>query len=191
MRPRPALIVLSVLLLNVGLVVFLRAFLNRHTVYPTPETESAFLKNYAPRSVVEPFESKQFNSQWWDHETAEAGKGFATHQGAFQGKVAIRPEKWMSLMTALSDDVSTQLLRDGAQILSESGDPRGGFQFDYKLGKSYGAVAISPLKIYRSPQVQEGCVQAVVDIAFIEKWFPKEPGMITVKLNIDMHRPFN
>jgi hypothetical protein len=30
-------------------------------------------------------------------------------------------------------------------------------------------------------------VQAVVDIAFIEKWFPKEPGMITVKLKIDMH----
>src|ERR1700733_8415701 len=125
MRPRPASIVLWMLLLSVGLVFFLRAFLNRHTVYPTPETESAFLKNYAPRSVVAPFESKQFTSRGRAHQTPQPRRGFATHQGPFQGKVAIRPEKWMSLVTALSDDVSTQLLRDGAQILRESCEPRG------------------------------------------------------------------
>jgi hypothetical protein len=189
MKPRPALIALSVLLLSVGLVVFIRAFLNRHTVYPTHETESAFLKNYAPRSAVEPFESKQFNSQWFYQESAAAGKGFATRQAAFHGKVAIKPAKWMSLMTALNNDVSIQLLRDGAQILSATGDPRDGFHFDYKLGKSYGAVTISPLETDRNPQVPEGCVQAVVDVALSEKWFPKEPGIITVKLSSDMHRP--
>lgn len=187
MKPRPALIALSVLLLSV--VVFLRAFLNRHTVYPTRETESAFLKNYAPRSAVEPFESKQFNSQWFYRESAAAGEGFATHQGAFHGKVAIKPEKWMSLMTALNNDVSTQLLRDGARILSATGDPRNGFHFDYRLGRSYGAVTISPLEINRSPQIPEGSVQAVVDVALSEQWFPKEPGIITVKLSSGIHRP--
>jgi len=189
MKARPVFVALSVLLLSVSVVVFLRALLNRHTVYPTQETESAFLKSYAPRSVVEAFESKQFNSQWLHHESAAAGEGFATHQGAFQGKAAIRPEKWMSLMTALSDDVSSQLLRDGAQVLGETGDPRDGFRFGYKLGKCYGALTISPLEIDRSPQVPEGCVQVVVDIALIEKWFPKESGMITVRISGDMHQP--
>jgi len=35
----------------------------------------------------------------------------------------------------------------GAQILSQSGDSRDGFHFDYKLGNSFGSLKISPLAI--------------------------------------------
>src|SRR5580658_5131118 len=109
MKARPVFVVLSIPLLIVIIFVSPRAFQDQHLVYPTPETESVFLKNYSPRSVVEPFESKQFNSQWLDHESDAAGEGFASHDGAFWGTIAIRPENWMSLMTALNNDASTQL----------------------------------------------------------------------------------
>jgi hypothetical protein len=30
----------------------------------------------------------------------------------------------------------------------------------------------------------EGTVAVVLDVALVEKWFPKEPGLITVKVDI-------
>ena len=93
-------------------------------------------------------------------------------------------------MTALSSDVSAQLLRFGAQILSQSGDPRSGFHFDYKLGKSVGTVTISPLApstVYRGAPLPTGTMGFTVEIKVAEKWFPKEPGMIQAKLGSSLH----
>ena len=181
MRSHPILIALSVLL-TFCIVVSVLLVQHRRIVYPDRETESAFLKNYAPQSAAEPFDSHQLNSLWSHYQSDAAGVGFATHSGGFQRKFAIRSEQWVSLMTALSDDVSTQLSRDGAQILAKTGDPRAGFHFDYKLGRSYGALTISPLEATTNPQLPEGTVAVVLDIALVEKWFPKEPGMITLKI---------
>lgn len=196
MRSHPILVALSVFVLIICIAISVLAFLHQRTVYPDPETEIAFLKNYAPQSVAEPFDSQQFNSQWAHHQSDAAREGFAIHEGGFQGTFAVRPEQFVSLMTALSNEVSTQLSRDGAQILTQTGDPHGGFHFDYKLGKSYGTLTISPLKIYENSQLPEwnrsslkrtGTVVVVLDIDLIEKWFPKEPGMITIKINTDRH----
>jgi len=50
---------LCVLLLAIcGAVVVPVIWDRLHTLYPTPETESAFLKNYAPNRVIEPFEEQ-------------------------------------------------------------------------------------------------------------------------------------
>jgi len=117
MKSHPIVVALSVSLLTICIAVSVLALLHRRTVYPGPETQSAFLKNYAPRDVVEPFDSHQLNSQWSHHQSDAAGEGFATHEGGFQGKFAIRPEQWVSLMTALSDDASTQLSREGGRFL--------------------------------------------------------------------------
>jgi hypothetical protein len=194
MRSQPILFKLSVFLLTICVAASVLALLHRPIVYAGPETESAFLRNYDPQSVAEAFDSHQFPSHWSHPQSHAAGEAFATHQGRFQRKFAIRPEQWVSLMTALSDDVSTQLSRDGAQILTRTGDPRSGFHFDYKLGKSYGALTISPLEIYENSQSpawnrtlkRTGTVVVVLNVAFVEKWFPKEPGMITVKVT-DRH----
>jgi hypothetical protein len=84
-------------------------------------------------------------------------------------------------MTALSDDVSAQLLLNGAQILNRSGDPQSGFHFDYKLGKSIGSLTISPLAItspsliHRGIPLPEGTVDVTARIQLQEMWFPKEP----------------
>ena len=39
----------------------------------------------------------------------------------------------MSLMDALQDEVRSQLVGSGAQILGRSGDARDGFHFEYNL----------------------------------------------------------
>ena len=59
-------------------------------------------------------------------------------------------------MGALGDDVSAQLLSNGAQILSRSGDPRSGFYFDYRLGKSVGSVTIFPFATTPADSVHRG-----------------------------------
>jgi hypothetical protein len=83
-------------------------------------------------------------------------------------------------MTALNNDVYQQLLLNGAQILSRSGDPRHGFHYDYKLGKSIGSLMISPLTtpspspLHRKYSLPNGTVDVRGHIEKREMWFPKE-----------------
>lgn len=92
-------------------------------------------------------------------------------------------------MNALSDDVSAQLAQNHAQILSQSGDPRDGFHFEYKLGKSIGTLTISPLSInshiWRATPLREGLVDVTARIEQTETWFPKTPDTIVVRVNDD------
>jgi hypothetical protein len=92
-------------------------------------------------------------------------------------------------MNALSDDVLAQLAQNHAQILNQSGDPRAGFHFEYKLGKSIGTLTISPLSInshiWRATPLRPGLLDVTVRIEQTERWFPKEPGTITLRVNDD------
>ena len=101
-------------------------------------------------------------------------------------------QKWMPLMNALRDDAAVQLVGNGAQILSQSGDSRDGFHFDYKLGNSFGSLKISPLAISSPPPHQgaplpEGTVDVTAHIELTEKWFPKEPGTIRIAITTSIH----
>ena len=98
----------------------------------------------------------------------------------------------MPLMDALRDDVAAQLVGNEARILSQIGEARAGFHSDYKLGKTVGAVTITPLQLtlveptrllgHRMPL--PNCMVGVhTSIEVAEKWFPKEPGLIQVSVN--------
>jgi hypothetical protein len=93
--------------------------------------------------------------------------------------VVLRPEKWMPLMNALRDDVLQQLADNGAEVFSQTGDPRLGFHFDYRVGKSFGSLTIAPLAINplirRNMSLPEGMMDVTVKIEQTERWFPKEP----------------
>jgi hypothetical protein len=189
MKSHPILVGLSILLLAVCVDVAPGIWNKLHTLYPTPETESAFLKNYTPKSVIERFEADMGSSSM-HHSGGGAGREFVTHSGGFQWFFAMRSEKWMPLMNALRDDVSAQLVGNGAQILSQSGGARDGFHFEYKLGKSIGTLTISPLQktslIHRATPLCKGLVDVTARIEQTETWFPKEPGTITVSVNDDL-----
>jgi len=92
-------------------------------------------------------------------------------------------------MNALRDDVSLQLVANGAQILRQSGNPQDGFHFDYRLGRSLGTLTISPLRtdslIHRVTPLSKGLVDVTARIEQTETWFPKEPGMIRVSVSDD------
>jgi hypothetical protein len=156
-------------------------------VHPTPGMESAFLRSYNPESTVEQFQLKASGSQWNSHMSATAGRRFASHQSAFHGQFAIDPKDWMPLMTSVSGNLSAQLSRYDAQILSQSGDSRDGFHFDYKVGKSLGSVVISPLRIGSGQGGSTDKLQVVLDVSVEERWFRTEHGLITVRISDRTH----
>jgi hypothetical protein len=112
--------------------------------YPTPEKRSAFLRNYSPMPVIDSFKSKESSTS--DASVGSgAGEKFVTNERDFRADFAIEPEKRLPLMIALRDDLSAHLIRDGAIILTSSGDAASGFQFTYRLGRKAGSVTVSPL----------------------------------------------
>ena len=186
MKSSRVLIVLSVLLVTVGVVAVPLIWDRVHKFYPTPETESAFLKTYTPTNVLDRFNEGQ-GASYADGRTAGAGHDSVTHTATFDGYFALCSEKWMPLMDALRDDVAAQLVANRPHILSQGGDARAGFHFDYKLGKTLGSVTISPLaltsRIARRMPLPSGMVDAHTSIEVAEKWFPKEPGLIQFSVN--------
>jgi hypothetical protein len=185
MKSRRVLIALSVLLLAVSLGAVPIVWDRLHTLYPTTETESLFLKNYTLKNVIEKFEDKR-GVTTDSYKSGEAGRKFVTHTARFDGCFALRTEKWMPLMNALNDDVATQLVEYGATIFSQSGDPRQGFQFDYQLDKTVGSLTILPLAstsdVHRRMPLPTGTLDVRISIELTEKWFPKEPSMIRASI---------
>src|SRR5215469_1802503 len=98
---------LSVLLLTVGW----RTWVSVHMYPATPETESTFLKNYTPMSVLNRFNDGQ--ASYGSGRSASAGHDFVMHTANFEGDFALCSEKFMPLMDALSDDVAAQLVGNG------------------------------------------------------------------------------
>jgi hypothetical protein len=175
-------LLLSALLLTAAWLTWDRL----HTYPAAPETESAFLKNYTPASVLNRFNDGQ--GSYSNGRTAGAGYESVTHTANFEGHFALCSERFMPLMDALRDDVAAQLVGNGARILSQIGVSEAGFHFDYKLGKTMGSVSISPLQL--TPELSgrrnslPNCmvdVQTRIDVA--EKWFAKEPDSIQVSVN--------
>jgi len=189
MRSHPILVGLSVLLLAVCIVLAPGIWDQLHNLYPTPDTESSFLKSYTPKSVIERFDAEK-GSSYGQHSGGGAGRNFVTHSGGFDWYFAMRSEEWMLLMNALRDDASAQLIAIGAQILSQSGDAHDGFHFEYKLGKSIGTLTISPLAqtsvIHRVTPLCKGLVDVTAHIEQTERWFPQGPGTITVRVNTEL-----
>jgi hypothetical protein len=68
-------------------------------LYPTPKTESSFLKNYTPQRVIEQFECNLPSSNRY-HNSGEAGREFVTRKAGFEWFFEMRSEKWTPLTQA-------------------------------------------------------------------------------------------
>jgi hypothetical protein len=90
---------------------------------------------------------------------------------------AMMPDKRLALMSALNDDVNKQLIHNGAQILSRSGDLTTGFRYAYRIGKTTGTVEIPVVAITSSTSLvdrQAGRIGIDARVELKETWFPKE-----------------
>jgi len=145
--------------------------------YASPETESAFLKSYTPEHVID-----GFRENWGSSHTrnfgSSAGRGFVPHDAGFEFHVVLRRESWMPLMNALRDDAQQQLANNGAEVLSQSGNPQDGFRFDYKITQSTGSLRILPVAtssgVQRNMPLPQGMEDATVKIEQTERWFPQK-----------------
>ena len=164
-------------------------------IHPTPNTQSAFLRTYAPKETVQRFIDKQQTSSATYSEQSSGGWKFASHQRAFGTLFVISSKDWMPLMSALQEDISSRLTGQGAQVLYQTGDARQGFHFDYKAGKTMGDVTVEPLKIDRTlpvscaPETACGEIGVELHIVIHEKWFRTEPGAMSLRIdNLSMLR---
>jgi len=78
-------------------------------LYPPKETESTFLKNYTPNSVIEKFEVETASS-YSRFSSGRPGRKFVTHTGGFGWHFAMQSKNWMPFMNALRADASAQLV---------------------------------------------------------------------------------
>jgi hypothetical protein len=177
---------LFVLLLMVSAGAFWIMWDSSHLLYATPETESAFLKNYTPQHVIERFQCNE-SSAHAAGSGGGAGKDFVTHQASFNWFFAMPSDKLLPLITALNDDLAVQLSLNGAQILSRSGDARTGFHYDYRLGKSLGSVTISPVSLHSGIRRAMPLPKCMVDVAtkveLAEEWYPKQQTAMQASLH--------
>lgn len=164
-------------------------------ISPTPKSQSAFLRTYAPKEVIQRFIDNQQTSSDTYSEQSAGGWKFASHQRAFETLFVIRSKDWMPLMSTLQEDISSQLAGQGAQVLNQAGDARQGFHFDYKAGKTMGDVTLEPLKIDRTlpvscaPETACGEIGVNLHIVIQEKWFRREPRVMSLRVdNLSMLR---
>jgi hypothetical protein len=154
--------------------------------YPTPEKQSVFIRNYSPEPVIEMFKFRNSNSASAGDIGSGAGRRFVTSERKFQGFIALDSKNGLPLMAAMGDDISVQLIQDGATILSRSGSASSGFHFTYRLGKSVGSATVFPLKmngfVTRNSPLPEGIQDMTATVAISEKWFPKEESSIQASL---------
>jgi hypothetical protein len=98
MKSHRVLIGFSVLLLSICSGVAALVVGDRlHTLYPTPETESALLKNYTPQRVIEQFQCKQSSAHAGPVGGGAAGDKFVTRNGGFEWWFVMRSDKWTPL----------------------------------------------------------------------------------------------
>ena len=177
-------ILLFVMLFVVGVGLGLRAWEQSHRVKDTPETKSAFLKNYNPKNAVEPFLCGQYLSLGGGGGVGADTKSIQ-HTADFMVAFSMVPDKKLALMTALNEDVNNQLIHNGAQILSRTGDLASGFHYAYRLGKATRTVMIPPVRLMGPTGLldrQAGRVGIDARVELNETWFPKEEAAIQASL---------
>ena len=159
------------------------------TVFPSPETESAFLKKYNPKSVVDQFQIAGRSSGWGTEASSGANRGFADNHAAFDSRFSIKAEDWLPFMKALGEDLTEQLERHGARIMGKNGDARRGFQVYYVSGRAIGSVVISPLAVEKSALDVPGKVSVELKISADEKWYRKDQGLVIGYIQDSKHQP--
>jgi len=113
-------------------------------VYPTPETQSAFLKTYTATPVIDRFKAKQ-SSSWQGSADAAAGRKFVSRHKEEEHYFVIETGLEPPLIGKMKDDISDKLKQQGARIISQTNSPAG-FEVRYELGQSRGIIALDPVQ---------------------------------------------
>jgi hypothetical protein len=146
------------------------------TTFPSEQNRSAFLTNYSPEPVLEPFfkrgEPVGRSSGW----SGGAGLRQVTHTRNFWLEFRTDHGDPAAMMTKVQRDVERRLQTSGARITDELSGLGGTFLVRYAVGRSVGSVKG---KLERgSPGTDD--TEVVVKVDITEKWsqtidFPSLP----------------
>lgn len=155
-------------------LISLDAWDHAHMYYPDRDNESAFLRAYDLKPLVEAFKDNSCNlSVEGGHSGGAAGRESTSHSDGFEDYFGIRVDRKDALMSAARDDIARWLVRTGARVLSQSGNPPDGFHFTYTAGKSIGSITIHPLNPaqIRGRPLPPGIEFIVFKIDIDETWY--------------------
>ena len=116
-------------------------------VYPTPENQSSFYKTYDPYPVLKPFVSIHHVSRGGESSGGSAGRKAAKLHREITKVFALQGADCRTLMTLLSEDISSQLDRSGVQVTKMTGTEADGVQFRYMDKNGKGTVALKPVEL--------------------------------------------
>jgi hypothetical protein len=157
-------------------VALVSGWVQAHTLYPSPQNESAFLKTYSPQPVVDKFKCIDCFAQALGGTSAAAGREFVRRTVNYDGTFALRQEQQLDLMTALRTDLLERLSANGAQVLRQTANAHEGFRVAYVCDKSAGMISILPVDILLPvgtgslmPQLEQVTLHIVID----ERWYPQ------------------
>jgi hypothetical protein len=145
-------------------------------VYPTPETQSAFLKGYLPVEVIERFDEHQGSSRG-DGVTSGARRGFASHSRTVDFYFVTRPQNAPLIANALRDD-AVLALKGAKMRVADQGEIReGGYRVHYAGEKTEGTLTIEPVvaneTLRRRMPLSPGLQDVKAEIRIEEKWEKK------------------
>lgn len=161
--------------LAVAGILALDHWLRDQMYYPSAADESAFLRAYDSKRVVQPFMASHESFGEGRGSSQGAGRKSVTHDANFDEYFTMQTDREPALMTALRDDVSERLRHSGAQVINQYGSPSTGFHFDYRTANTIGSVSIHPLaqgKVQRNLPLEPGLEDVTLDIEIAEQWFP-------------------
>jgi hypothetical protein len=147
------------------------------TVYPTPETQTQFLRSYTPHRVFDQFRDSKYSSSTASGGGHSAGLGFATHTHGVDQELVMRSSDRPALMAALDEDVTSFLTATGAKVTSKTSNETDGIRVHYVAGNSAGTVTIKPPDPIPNPGQSfrrssgSGEIDVWVRIGIEETWF--------------------
>ncbi|MFP5236869.1 MAG: hypothetical protein ACLGSD_13285 [Acidobacteriota bacterium] len=177
MKVRP---ILEVVIATIGFALIGLIAWNEWTVFhmyhPGAENQSAFLRFYDPKPIVQKFMAPNKSYSESRSLGGAAGTKSVRHNASFGEFFPMRTECKSALIAALSDDTVRQLRQSGVRIVGRNGTSSTGIRFDYRTANTLGSVSIKPLKqgrVVRNRPLCPGLEDVVVEVAINEEWFPK------------------
>lgn len=166
-------------------IIFLGQALDceEEVVYPTPETQSAFFKNYSPASTIARFRIEGSGAQQSAPGGSSAGRGCAFHKKEFVSLCVIASGNSAPLMAEVERDIRSSLSQQDARIIGEAHAE--GFQFDYSAGRSIGTVVVDPIVVVDATSVAgphggiaPGEIAVKLRIRIAETWYKGTCGSL-------------
>lgn len=175
------IVTMGLILASLGGVALMDVWIRTHTLYPTPQNESAFLKTYSPQPVVDRFKCTNCNAQTGSGMSASAGKQFVRRTANYDGTFGLRPGQQFDLMDALRTDLLERINAAGARAVRQTGNAHEGFRADYASSNSVGSISILPMQaspVEGNRGWPPGFEQVTLHLVIDERWYPSGAGAL-------------